>query len=431
MKKILNILLILALSVIYTSCSNEVDDVFDKSSALRMQEALENYKTVLTTPANGWLMEYYGNTDYGGYNMFVKFGEDNNVKVANEVYGAGNSATSHYKLEQSGGVVLSFDEFNEVFHFFSDPDNQLEIGDKGKGMEGDLEFRIISATPDSVVMTGKKHGSKIVMTPVKEDTDWNSYLEKVNQAESDMAFASYFFYVGEKVADVKASYHTLTFNYNTEDGQLVTVDAPYILRPDGYHLYSPVTVLGKTITDFTYKGGDDYLFTTNDAEAIMKGYVMPLSEAFLTGDWYISYANMCDAMKEYWDYAAPGHLAVEGETIGYAYYSSGELYVKSGNYWTGFDMAPEALSDTQIKLTLTGWAGSSAQQGNASYYWASKSDDGVYYFRYFIYPLPGTYNIQANDVRNPTMLMLTDVENPTYYYVVTKQAYPATQGMQK
>ena len=50
MKKTLNILLILALSVIYSSCSNEVDDVFDKSSALRMQEALENYKTVLTTP---------------------------------------------------------------------------------------------------------------------------------------------------------------------------------------------------------------------------------------------------------------------------------------------------------------------------------------------------------------------------------------------
>jgi hypothetical protein len=138
---------------------------------------------------------------------------------------------------------------------------------------------------------------------------------------------------------------------------------------------------------------------------------------------------MCDAMKSYWDFAAPGHLATEGETIGYAYYSSGDLYVRSGNYWSGFDMAPEALSDTQIKLTLTGWAGSSAQQGNASYYWSSRSDDGTYYFRYFIYPLPGTYNMKANDTRNPTMIMLTDVDDPTYYYVLTKQAYPATQGM--
>lgn len=429
MKKILNILMILALTVVYTSCSNEVDDVFDKSSALRMQEALKNYKTILTTPANGWLMEYYGNTDYGGYNMFVKFSDNDMVEVANEVYGAGKTATSHYKLEQSGGVILSFDEFNEVFHFFSDPDNILGIGDKGKGMEGDLEFRIISATADSIVMTGKKHGSKIVMTPVQTDTDWNTYLEKVNQAEADMSFASYFFVVGDQSIEVKNSYHTLTFSYTNEMGELIDVEAPYILRTDGYHLYEPVTILGKTITDFTYKGGEDYLFTTNDADAIMKGYVMPLSEAFLTGNWYISYANMCDAMKGYWDFAAPGHLAKEGETIGYAYYSSGDLYVRSGNYWSGFDMAPEALSDTQIKLTLTGWAGSSTQQGNASYYWSSRSDDGTYYFRYFILPLPGTYNMEANDVRNPTMIKLTDVDDPTYYYVLTKQAYPATQGM--
>ena len=269
MKKILNILMILALTVVYTSCSNEVDDVFDKSSALRMQEALKNYKTILTTPANGWLMEYYGNTDYGGYNMFVKFSDNDMAEVANEVYGAGKTATSHYKLEQSGGVILSFDEFNEVFHFFSDPDNILEIGDKGKGMEGDLEFRIISATTDSIVMTGKKHGSKIVMTPVKADTDWDSYLAKVNQAESDMAFASYFFVVGDQSIEVKSSYHTLTFSYTNEMGELIDVEAPYILRTDGYHLYEPVTILGKTITDFTYKGGEDYLFTTNDADVPM------------------------------------------------------------------------------------------------------------------------------------------------------------------
>jgi hypothetical protein len=361
--------------------------------------------------------------------MFVKFSDNDMVEVANEVYGAGKTATSHYKLEQSGGVILSFDEFNEVFHFFSDPDNILEIGDKGKGMEGDLEFRIISATADSIVMTGKKHGSKIVMTPVQTDTDWNTYLEKVNQAEADMSFASYFFVVGDQSIEVKSSYHTLTFSYTNEMGELIDVEAPYILRTDGYHLYEPVTILGKTITDFTYKGGENYLFTTNDADAIMKGYVMPLSEAFLTGDWYISYANMCDAMKGYWDFAAPGHLAKEGETIGYAYYSSGSLFIRSGNYWSGFDMAPEALSDTQVKLTLTGWAGSSTQQGNASYYWSSLSDDGVYYFRYFILPLPGTYNMEANDVRNPTMIKLTDVDDPTYYYVLTKQAYPATQGM--
>lgn len=45
------------------------------------------------------------------------------------------------------------------------------------------------------------------------------------------------------------------------------------------------------------------------------------------------------------------------------------------------------------------------------------------------YHSQGTYNMEANDVRNPTMIKLTDVDDPTYYYVLTKQAYPATQGM--
>lgn len=93
MKKILNLLLLATLVMTYTSCSDEVDDVFDKSSALRMQEALKNYNEVLKSPANGWRMDYYGATEYGGYTMFVKFNDDNTVTVANEMYGSGNRET--------------------------------------------------------------------------------------------------------------------------------------------------------------------------------------------------------------------------------------------------------------------------------------------------------------------------------------------------
>lgn len=428
MKKILNILVILALTAVYTSCKNEVDDTFDKSSALRIQEAMTNCKQILTSANNGWLMEYYGSTDYGGYNMFAKFSTDNTVAVSNEVYGSGHSVISHYKLEQSQGLILSFDGYNEIFHFFSDPDNPAGVGTKGKGMEGDLEFRVITATSDSIVMTGKKHGSKIIMTPVKDDTSWDTYLDEVMQSDEDMAFASYFFIAGGDTALVSSSYHSLIFSYKDEAGESQTIEAPYIVRPNAYHLYKPITLFGKNITDFTYTNSEDYLFTTNDPDAIMKGYVMPLSEAFTTGDWYVSYTNMSPAVKQYWDYAAPGHKEKEGETIGYAYYSAGLFYISSGKYWSGFNFAPTALSDTQVKMTLTSYAGSSAQQGNARYYWNSNSG-GVYYFRYFIRPLYGTFNLEGDDARNPTMLKLTDVEDPTFWYVVTKQAIPATQGM--
>ena len=429
MRKLFNWLLIATFAMIFASCTSEVDDVFDKSSALRIEEAMKTYNDVLKAPANGWRMEYYGDTKYGGYNMFVKFNNDNTVTVANEVYGPGERATSHYKLEQSAGVVLSFDEFNELFHFFSDPDNVLDIGADGEGMLGDLEYRILKCTADSVILKGKKHGSRIVMTPFSGD--WDTYIDDVLSSEEDMAFASYYYIVGgTDTAMVTASYRQLTFNYTDADGAAKKVDVPYIVQPNALHLYEPIEIMGETITDFEYKGGNDFLFSSNTSNAVMKGYVMPLSEALLSANWYISYFNMSPAIQANWNYATPILQEIEnGETIAYAYYSGSALYMRSGNYWMAFNVAPQVLSDTQVTYTFKGYAGSSTNQGNANYYWNSATADGVYYFRYFVMPLLGTFNLQANDLRNPTELVLTNVENPQIYYKLTKQAYPASQGM--
>lgn len=428
MKKIFNWLLIATLAITYTSCKNEVDDIFDAPSAVRMQNALKDYNTTLQSAPNGWRMEFYGGLEYGGYTMFAKFNSDNTVTVANEIYGPQASQTSHYKLEQSAGVVLSFDEYNSIFHFFSDPDNVLNIGEKGKGMMGDLEFRMQTVNADSIVMTGKKHGSRIVMTPAP--ADWSGYLTEVVAAEKDMAFSSYYLIVGTDTATVTANYRQFTFSYNDENGVLKEIDVPYIVNPGGIHFYKPLDIFGKTITDLTYQGGSDYLFTTNEEGAVMKGNVAPLSLAITSGSWYISYANMSPGVKAYWDYAAPGHEATEGEKIAYCYFSGANLYIQSGNYMSAFGMGADILSDTQISYAVKTYAGTSTQQNNAKYYWASKGEDGVYYFRYFIQPLTGTFDLTADDVRNPTKIMLKNTTNPDMYFIVTKQQVPATTGME-
>ena len=82
-----------------------------------------------------------------------------------------------------------------------------------------------------------------------------------------------------------------------------------------------------------------------------------------------------------------------------------------------------------MTYSLVGYGGSSNQQNNAKYYWAAKDSEGVTFFRYFISPLIGTFELESNDVRNPTMIKLTNVKNPDMYYSVTKQSYPATTGM--
>ena len=168
MRKIFHTLLAsLAVVGTYTACTPEVDDVFDKSSAERVKEALTKNQQILVSAPNGWRMAMYGNRDFGGYNVFLKFAADNTVEVASEMTvdteaetqaeidsSANVRQTSHYKLEQSGGIILSFDEYNRLFHYFSDPVNPDGFGARGKGFEADLEYRILSASADSVVLSG-------------------------------------------------------------------------------------------------------------------------------------------------------------------------------------------------------------------------------------------------------------------------------------
>ena len=149
--------------VSFAACTPEVDDAFDQSAAERVEMKMKECREVLTSAPNGWRMEYYAARTYGGYNVLCKF-EGDNVTVASEKAGSTQNAgvgsdgkvitaTSHFSIIQSQGVLLSFDEYNDVFHYFSDPKNP-DYGVAGEGMEGDFEFRVVSATPEKVELVG-------------------------------------------------------------------------------------------------------------------------------------------------------------------------------------------------------------------------------------------------------------------------------------
>lgn len=301
MKKIYNILFALIAVLSFTSCSNDIDEVFDKSSAERVNDAIAEYKTVLTSAENGWLMKYYpkANTKYGGYNLLLKFGTDGNVTAMSDALGADTKATSHYKLEQSASIVLSFDEYNKVIHFFSDPANPAGIGNNGKGMEGDLEFRVLTATADSVVMLGKKRGTKIVMTPMAKDADWTETISQIDGLEQEMQFPKYTCEVNDAKYVATTSYRTITFtSSNAEDG---STTIPYIVTDKGIEFYKPITLNGISIKGFNYKGGDNYEFESTDAAVKMLGVVPPISEQVISGDWFFSVANMGSYTQTYWN----------------------------------------------------------------------------------------------------------------------------------
>lgn len=432
MKRIYNILFTLIAILSFTSCSNDIDEVFDKPSAERVNDAIAEYKTVLTSAENGWLMKYYpkANTKYGGYNLLLKFGTDGNVTAMSDALGADTKATSHYKLEQSASIVLSFDEYNKVIHFFSDPANPAGIGDNGKGMEGDLEFRVLTATADSVVMLGKKRGTKIVMTPMAKDADWAETISHIDDLEQEMQFPRYTCEVNDVKYVATSSYRTITFtSSNAEEG---STTEPYIVTDKGIEFYEPITLNGVTIKGFNYKGGDNYEFDATSGSAKMYGIIPPLTSQLQNGNWFFSVKNMGTYGQAYWNkcYEICQGEEVGGEEMSYAFFGTssfsssngkyGFVFVSANKYAGCLNCTATPVDDTHItlKFALSG-------DSNGIFYYNSGG------YKYIIAALTAgskgkTYSIEGNDLKSPTVLKLVDVDNPDNYYILSKNTvlYP-------
>ena len=432
MKRIYNILFTLIAILSFTSCSNDIDEVFDKPSAERVNDAIAEYKTVLTSAENGWLMKYYpkANTKYGGYNLLLKFGTDGNVTAMSDALGADTKATSHYKLEQSASIVLSFDEYNKVIHFFSDPANPDGIGDNGKGMEGDLEFRVLTATADSVVMLGKKRGAKIVMTPMAKDADWAETINQIDGLEQEMQFPRYTCEVNDVKYVATSSYRTITFtSSNAEDG---STTIPYIVTDKGIEFYKPITLNGVTIKGFNYVGGDNYEFDATSGSAKMYGIIPPLTSQLQNGNWFFSVKNMGTYGQAYWNkcYEICQGEEVGGEEMSYAFFGTssfsssngkyGFVFVSANKYAGCLNCTATPVDDTHItlKFALSG-------DSNGIFYYNSGG------YKYIIAALTAgskgkTYSIEGNDLKSPTVLKLVDVDNPDNYYILSKNTvlYP-------
>ena len=404
MKK-LYILLTAALA--FAACTYEIDDVFEKSSAERISEEMARTKELLQSPSNGWLIYYYGSTQYGGYNVLCKFGKDDNVTVQSEIYGE-KTATSHYKIEQSQGVLLSFDEYNEVFHFFSDPANPAGVGINGKGMEGDFEFRVISAGTDEIVLSGKKHGSKVVMVPMA-DADWDAYLEDVLEMEETMSAGFYTLKLGDTAVTASSSYRRLTF-YDEENDANVYV--PFCFTDKGMKLYSTLSFAGVNVDELFYSAAEDKCYSA-DKTVSVEAQAVPLSEAIVLSEWFFSAEGASEKVLNAFNTCKAGS-ASEGEVIAYWFLGRKDdaspygLVFYSGDFSNGFyvgtfSLASEAVDDDTITFSVT------AEDGNAQWY---KANCG---YGTFVNMLNATFKLSTDNPKKPSYIRLEDVSDSSIW----------------
>ena len=174
------------LAATFVACSRDEKDLFDKPAAERAREAVENAFEVLSSNTVGWEMAYFPNleTDAKGYNMVLKFNKNGMVSVT-----AKNSTTTMNKImtdtastwavKSDYGPILTFDTYNDVFHAWADPQ------ENGAGLLGDYEFLILKATPDLVLLKGKKHSAYSVMRPMKT-TNLEAYFAACEKMQSKL-----------------------------------------------------------------------------------------------------------------------------------------------------------------------------------------------------------------------------------------------------
>ena len=264
MKRLLFLLLFFPL-ICQQSCVKDEKNLFDGSAAERMARALKEYNTILNEAApNGWLMEYYS-LDAGGYTYLCKFetleGQLNGkVSVASEL-DVNEVDESLYELKSDQSAILTFNTYNPLFHYFSEPYSGNRNGDRG-----DYEFTFIKVGTDSIIMHGKKYNDRIVMTPFK-GADWKSYLQSLITLREKCDYATFkLFDKGNLVCPVEMDSNERWISFVLSNK---TIDQRFIYTATGIKFYEPVEI---GAIKYKYFDWDDTnkAFKCSDANAYMK-----------------------------------------------------------------------------------------------------------------------------------------------------------------
>ena len=389
MKKTYRLLFALTALVFTASCTPEVEDAFDKPSPDRIAEAISETKGILTAAPNGWKMAYQGSGGFGGFNILCKFDKEDNVFCEEESDHA--KATSHYTVQQGQGVLLSFDSFNAALHKYSDPVGKINgkaVGKDGKGFQGDFEFRVMSCTKDSIVLEGRKHGDRVVMTPMPEDLTWDSFFTQIATVASGMSSERYNIIIDKDTLPARMNLHTL----HTTDKNGKAVAIPFIYTPQGIEVLKADSLNGRKLTAFTYSTDDKWVDPNDKSVMLSPRDITPL-EAFFSDNWTINVGYSSTAEMNIWK-AAAAYAASKNMEIVTVFFSTTPGFLSLSSY-VGDDWGNlRTLYSTSGKNQITIKGFRPNPKGTAN-----ERNGAVYYNQYKLKDIANTFlvNGQATD----------------------------------
>lgn len=265
MKKLLLYGLLIGTSLSMGSCLFSEDDLFEESSAERLNASVVEMKELLLSAENGWKLEYrYGSGGIeGAANIFMKFNANDVVMAsdfATSSYTPGETCTSMYTVQSYNGTELSFDSYNEILHSFCTPNSYTD-----PGYQGDYEFIVRSMSENEIHLTGKKGDVDMVMTKLDTSLDWTTYLASAAQISEDSDYSSFNLMVGgQNVTGISRVGHAFVLSTTGSDGSVSQSYYPFICTDNGVHMIEPLTVEGVVMQDFTWDNSTNTFTCINE-----------------------------------------------------------------------------------------------------------------------------------------------------------------------
>lgn len=323
MKKIFYfIVMALAMAVGFSACSHEEDDLFGESAAQRLNKSVDKYQDLLKSSEKGWVMEFLpSDGSYGGYVYTAKFTDEDVTLVCDlslysstEEWPAGTELTSKYSVKAEQGVILTFDTYNLLLHFFSEPRGSSDVD----GYESDYEFVFMktSENQDTIYLRGKKYGNILKMYKLK-DSDSKTFINQTVDMASSLSLVNYQ-YLTVNGKDYPVDIEGKTFYINDIDSEDDTeIEKPMFYTPEGFHLYEPIQIGGKTFQYFKYDAATGNIVADDGQSTIA---LPSVTDQFLNpkGKWHFDGDDMSEGIQKLYD-ALPNYSSsytFEGASIG-------------------------------------------------------------------------------------------------------------------
>ena len=285
MKNIKNILVILLLSTaVLTSCKKDDKSLFDKSPDDRLNEALAAYQAKLTGATNGWKGFVYPKSG-GVYTFYFKFNDANRVNILSS-FDSASSVTlkeSSYRLKALQQPSLLFDTYSYL-HVLADPNENVNGGPRGVGLQSDFEFYFDSSSADTINLVGRFNGSKATLiraTPEEAAGFINGQLATgflLNKIQTYFERLT----IGSEKFDFHIDPSARTLSFADATGNLLdtVLTTRYYMTFGGIGFVKPITVGNQNITgltNITYNSaGQTISCTLNNAAATISNVTVPL-----------------------------------------------------------------------------------------------------------------------------------------------------------